>query len=41
MDGEQRERAVFIAEAELLEQRHDSWASLQRRQAAFWQRWKP
>ncbi|MCG5452667.1 MULTISPECIES: hypothetical protein [Micromonospora] len=39
MDGEQRERAVFIAEAELLEQRHDSWASLQRRQAAFWQRW--
>lgn len=39
VDGEQRERAVFIAEAELLEQRHDGWAVLQRKQAAWWQRW--
>ncbi|MEV1075201.1 hypothetical protein [Micromonospora parva] len=39
LDGEQRERAVFIAEAELLEQRHDGWAVLQRKQAAWWQRW--
>ncbi|PYC73336.1 hypothetical protein C7C45_06525 [Micromonospora arborensis] len=39
VDGEQRERAGFIAEAELLEHRHATWAQLQLKQAAWWQRW--
>ncbi|MBM7491923.1 hypothetical protein JOD64_003145 [Micromonospora luteifusca] len=39
MDGERAERAGFIAEAEFLEQRHVTWAALQLRQAAWWQRW--
>lgn len=39
LDRELRERAAFVAEAKLIEQRHASWSIIQRRQAAWWRRW--